>query len=231
MAQPDVMVTQPTSKVQRSLLGSQIADQLRRDILLGMIKPGTRLSQQPLCERFGTSRMPIRDALQALTHEGLLTTDRGQHTIVAPLSRADLIDSYLIEGMLAGMAATRASENATPDDLENLASLHDGMVAAAAVGNQASMAELNWTFHRSINRLARSRKLLTALKILSVDLPRNFLIEMPERAGHSNAEHEAIIEAMRHHEHKKVGSLMTDHIVGSGHGLVEHLTLQGLELQ
>jgi DNA-binding GntR family transcriptional regulator len=231
MAQPELTFGRPSGPVQRSLLGRQIADQLRRDILLGVIKPGTRLSQQPLCERFGTSRMPIRDALQALTHEGLLVTDPGQHTIVAPLSRADLLDSYVIEGMLAGLAASRASANATKEDLASLGSLHQGMLAAAKASSSSTMAELNWTFHRNINRLAHSRKLLTALKIVSVDLPRDFLIEMPERAAHSNTEHEAIITAMRSRQHKRVGTLMNEHIVNSGEGLLDYLASQGLDLE
>jgi len=216
--------------VVRSLLGNQIADSLRRDILLGVIKPGTKLSQQQLCEQFGTSRMPVRDGLRALLHEGLLITDSGQHTIVAPLSRADLLDSYLIEGTLAGMAASRASHLATDEDLVQLEQLHHAMVSSDRARDHARVAQLNWTLHRSINRMARSRKLLSAIKAISLDLPRDFLAEMPEWGATSNREHEQILDVMRAKDHDEVGRLMTAHIVDSGQGLIQFLESRGLQI-
>jgi DNA-binding GntR family transcriptional regulator len=215
--------------VQRSLLGNQISERLRRDILFGVIKPGTRLSQRQLCEQFGTSRMPVRDALRTLMHEGLLFIDPGQHTVVAPLSRSDLLDAYVIEGTLAGLAAQRASQNASADDLDRLAGFHKRMLDAEASGDHAAMAELNWTLHRDINRIARSRKLLVALKVVSLELPRDFLMKLPERVKRSNDDHEAILQAMRKRRHVQAGHLMTEHIVDSGRGLIDYLESEGLE--
>ena len=220
----------PDRPVQRSLLGTQIADSVRRDVLLGVIKPGTRLSQQQLCERFGTSRMPVRDALRLLSHEGLLVTDSAQHTIVAPLSKADLLDAYWIEGTLAGMAAERASMKATPGDLDRLEGLHEQMMKAAASSEFSDMARLNWSFHRSINRLSESRKLLSAIKAVSLDLPRDFLMELPEWSVKSNDDHAGILAAMREQRHADVRELATEHIVASGRGLIAELQARGLEL-
>jgi DNA-binding GntR family transcriptional regulator len=221
----------PDRPVQRALLGNQIADALRRDILLGVIKPGTKLSQQQLCDRFGTSRMPVRDGLRVLSHEGLLVTDSAQHTIVAPLSRTDLLDAYQLEGVIAGMAAERGSKAATVEDLSGLGKLHDGMLEAADAGDHVRMADLNWSLHRHINRMSKSRKYLSALKTLSVDLPRDFLIQMPDWAEKSNRDHEEILDAMRARKHQKVGQLMTGHIVDSGKGLIALLESEGLELE
>jgi DNA-binding GntR family transcriptional regulator len=216
--------------VQRELLGNQIADALRRDILLGVLRPGTKLSQQQLCDQFGTSRMPVRDGLRVLTHEGLLVTDSARHTMVAPLSRDDLLDAYLIEGTLAGIAARRASEKATPEELQGLSHLHDKMSAASTAGEFPLVAELNWKLHRRINQLASSRKLLSAIKALSVDLPRDYLMQMTAWSSKSNTEHAAILEAMGGRKHAAVGSLMTEHIYDAGRGLIEHLESQGLSL-
>ena len=216
--------------VQRALLGNQIADALRREILLGVLKPGTRMAQQQLCERFGTSRMPVRDGLRVLAHEGLLITDAGQHTIVAPLSRGDLQDSFLIEGMLAGVAAERASKAASEDDLDRLDGLHHRMLEASDGRDQTLVADLNWDLHRTINRLSGSRKLIGALRVVSLDLPRNYLVQMPEWNERSNAEHAVVLEAMRRRQHETVNTLMVDHIVDSGKGLIAYLESQGLEL-
>ena len=215
--------------VDRAFLGKQIAQSLRRDILLGVLPSGTRLSQQQLCERFGTSRMPVRDGLRLLTHEGLLTTDAGLHSIVAPISRADLLDAYLIEGTLTGMAAVRASRNADDSDLAELRELHAAM-GTAARRDAHQMAQLNWTFHRTINRMAGSRKLLSAIKTTSLDLPRDFLVEVPEWGTQSNAEHAEILKAMGDGRHDDAGQFMQQHIIDSGNGLVASLTARGLQV-
>ena len=218
------------SPIQRAVpLGSQIADELRRDVLLGRLVPGARMSQQELTERFGTSRMPVRDALRSLVHEGLMFVDQTRHIVVAPLSRQDLIDAFMIEGLLTGMAAERASSRATAADLEQLTELDGSMIAAAAKGRQDLMVELNWNFHRKINHMSGSRKLIVALRKVSVDLPRDFLAQLPEWSEKSNAQHAEIVEAMRKRRHKRAGSLMTEHVVESGQGLVDHLIAFGVQ--
>jgi len=218
-----------STQLQRNPLGNQIADTLRREILLGTLQPGTRVSQQQLCERFGTSRMPVRDALRELVHEGLMTLDSARHIVVAPLSKDDLLDAFTIEGVLTGMAAERASQRASAADLESLDRLHHAMLDAAEQMRQGAMVELNWSFHRTINHLSGSRKLIVALRKVSVDLPRDFLEQVPEWNVNSNADHARILAAMRAGKHKAAGKSMTEHVVQSGHGLVEHLAAHGVQ--
>jgi DNA-binding GntR family transcriptional regulator len=214
-----------------TFLGKQIAESLRREILLGIIPSGTKLSQRQLCEQFGTSRMPVRDGLKLLSHDGLVTTDDTQHSIVAPLSRADLLDAYLIEATLTGLAAERASRKATDDDIIELKELHESMVESAATRDHQRMAELNWMFHRRINRLSGSPKLLSAIKATSLDLPRDFLAEMPEWGPHSNVEHAKILKAMSNRRHAEVGRLMKEHIINAGNELVTSLLARGTQLK
>ena len=223
-------VAEATNEVHRSSpLGTQVADALRRDVLLGRIVPGTKISQQELCDRFGISRMPVRDALRTLLHEGLMFVDNTRHIIVAPLSRDDMIDAFEIEGVLTGMATARASRRATPADLEQLEDLDAQMIEASAAKLQDQMVDLNWEFHRRINRLSGSRKLLVAIRKVSLDLPRDFLAQLPEWNEKSNAQHTGILAAMRHGEHDAAGTLMTQHVVDSGHGLVDHLVGFGVQ--
>jgi DNA-binding GntR family transcriptional regulator len=217
--------------VQRASLGGQIADALRQDILFGRLKAGTRLSQRELCVQFGTSRMPVRDALRVLLHEGLLTLDSGQHTLVAPLSKSDLLDSFIIEGTLTGLAAQRATALCSSGDLDELDALNRQMVTLAKASDVASstlsMAKLNWSFHRKINRMANSRKLLAALRVVSIDMPRDFLERLPEHQPLAIEEHTQIIKAMRAKDGNRVGDLMTKHVISSGKALIDYLESQG----
>jgi DNA-binding GntR family transcriptional regulator len=218
-----------STPLQRDPLGNQIAETLRREILLGVLSPGTQVSQQQLCERFGTSRMPVRDALRELVQEGLMTLDSARHIVVAPLSKQDLLDAFTIEAVLTGMAAERASQRASAADLDSLERLHEAMLDAAAGNQQSAMVELNWSFHRTINHLSGSRKLILALRKVSVDLPRDFLEQVPEWNVTSNADHERILGAMRAGKHKAAGKYMSEHVTVSGRGLVEHLTAHGVQ--
>jgi DNA-binding GntR family transcriptional regulator len=224
------LIESSAAPVERKLLSSQVADSLRHDILFGILKPGTKMSQQQLCEIFGTSRMPVRDALRTLVHEGLMMVDDSNHILVAPLSRADLLDAFTIEGVLTALAAQRASELATDAELDQLEELHEGMIAAAAADNRSLMVDLNWQFHRRINRMAESRKLLVSLRKVSFDLPRDYLEHVPQWIELSNKEHAQILGAMRKRRHAQAASLMQEHVVNSGQGLVGFLESQGVQL-
>ncbi|MDV6271731.1 GntR family transcriptional regulator [Rhodococcus globerulus] len=219
-----------TSELHRSPLGNQIADTLRRDIMLGVLRPGTRVSQQEVCERFGTSRMPVRDALRILVEDGLMSVDSTRRIVVAPLSREDLLDAFTIEGLLTGMATERASRRAEPAALEELQGLQNRMIQAAEQGDLSSMVELNWTFHRRINRMAGSRKLLVAIRKVSVDLPRDYLSQVPDWSERSIAEHTEILDAMKNRRHVSARNLMAEHVVESGRGLIKYLESVGVEL-
>jgi DNA-binding GntR family transcriptional regulator len=216
--------------VRRGTLGSQVAYMLRQDILFGRLKPGTRLAQEQLCKEFGTSRMPVRDALRQLITEGLLVRDGGQHSLVAPLSREGLMDAFEVEGVLHGMAARRAVERSSADDLGQLQSLHDEMVAAST-DTPKRTADLNWQFHRQINRLANSRKLIAALKVVSLDIPRDYLVQMPEQIGRSNEQHAALLEAFRRGQPDDADAIMQNHVTEAGHSLISSLERQGLVLE
>jgi DNA-binding GntR family transcriptional regulator len=108
--------------------------------------------------------------------------------------------------------------------------MHIEMRRSAKEGNLAEMAALNWQFHRLINRMAGSRKLLAALRIVSLDVPRDYLVQLPTWAKRSISEHGAILKAMRAGDADRAESLMTEHLIASGAGLADYLVDQGLVL-
>jgi DNA-binding GntR family transcriptional regulator len=105
------------------------------------------------------------------------------------------------------------------------------MIRAAKGSDHAVNANLNWQFHRNINRLSGSRKLITALRSVALDLPRDYLTHIPGWIAKSNREHGAFLAAMRGRRHDEAARLMTDHVTDSGHGLIKYLESAGLELK
>lgn len=199
-------------QVNRSPLGHQIADRIRRDILFARLPPGRPLRQQELCERYGTSRMPVRDALHQLEHQGFVVTTRGGRAEVAAFSREDIEDVFYAEAVLHGRAARRATERATGPDLAELESLHQQMLVTARAGEGAAMAHLNWRFHQHINRMAGSHRLLAAIRSVSVQIPRDFLAELPEQQDLSNRQHAAALEAIMARDPDRAEALLRQHI-------------------
>lgn len=217
-------------KLQRLSLGEQIADVIRRDIIYGRLPAGQRVSQQQLCERYGTSRMPVRDALRHLTLEGFFKDDGSGHSVVAPFSRSDIEDIYLIEGMLHGLAIRRIVERGNPSELAELQDLHKKMVAAEEAGRPDEMADLNWRFHRRINQLARSPKLIAVLRTHSLSIPRDYLLEFPQWIPRANEEHGELLQVMRRGDADLAQEMMKEHVVTSGEGLINYLDFRGVDL-
>lgn len=72
--------------------------QIKQDILNNTYPAGTVMVERKLCEIYNVSRSPIRNALQQLTHEGLLSFVPGKGTVVASFSTDDILEVYdLIE--------------------------------------------------------------------------------------------------------------------------------------
>lgn len=217
-----------TDRLDRSTLGGQIADAIRREILLGRLEVGQRLGQSQLCSRFGTSRMPVRDALRQLAYEGFLLSDGGGHAVVARMSRGDIEDTYAIEGTLHGFAARRVAKKASSEEIAELRRRHEEMMLREH--DVAALAELNDQFHRRINHLADSRKLLAALRTLALSIPRDYLVEFPEWAARANCEHAEILAAFEARDGERVEVLMRAHVSEAGSYLVRYLQGCGVDL-
>jgi DNA-binding GntR family transcriptional regulator len=175
--------------------------------------------------------MPARDALKQLTLEGFAETVSGR-AYVASFSRSDLVDIYEIEGALHGIAAKRATERAEPEEFERLAEVHEAMLAIGSGDGEelARLPELNYEFHRLVNRMARSSRLRAVLRTLSLSIPRDYIIEIPGYAARANKEHAEILAAMKAGEADRAGELMAHHISDAAPDLIAYLANNDVDL-
>ena len=119
--------------LRRTSLGLQISQELRRQILFGHLNPGTPLTQQDLCERFGTSRMPVRDAINMLVMDGLATRPNNRDAVVADITLEDILDAFEVNAHLHALAAVQATTRGTPDERNRLQNIHEEMGKASRV--------------------------------------------------------------------------------------------------
>src|SRR5690606_19390370 len=92
----------------RETLGSQIYRALRKAILDQAIEGGERLTQEELASSFGTSRIPVRDALRMLQMDGLVIAEGGGYSVVK-FGPEDVIEIYAIRALLEPFAAKVAT--------------------------------------------------------------------------------------------------------------------------
>jgi DNA-binding GntR family transcriptional regulator len=209
-------------------LGRQIADGIRHEILTGNLRPGQTLSQETLCARFGTSRMPVRDALRQLHYEGFLVWLPNNQTQVARFSRDDIYEIFEVHAMLHGRLARRATDRASEEDLDRLFTHHLMMVEAVTGLRLSELWSRNWQFHQEIVELGNSPKFVAALRAVTIEIHRTSLYNTEEQARRSNDEHAAILDAMRSRDGPSVEELMAEHVIEARDSVIGHLTRVGV---
>lgn len=100
-------MTQPTqAPIKAKLLSTLVQERMLADIITGRYKPGARLNLDAIAEECGVSRMPIREALQALGAVGFVSVARNARTVVADWSAEDMRERVVVIGRLvANLAA------------------------------------------------------------------------------------------------------------------------------
>ncbi len=178
---------------------------------VGIYKPGARLVESELAERFGVSRTPIREALQRLETQSLLTRD-GRSLIVASLDHNQLAELYVVRAELEGLAARLAARHATAEEVRVLR----GMVEEdrRLLDDPEAMSRANRRFHKQIHLASHNRYLVQQLDLVhrSMALLASTSIAAEGRPSETVAEHSAITEAIAAGDGEAAYQALKDHI-------------------
>ncbi|MFN4101040.1 MAG: GntR family transcriptional regulator [Pararhodobacter sp.] len=177
----------------------------------GLYKPGDRLVESELAERFGVSRTPIREALQRLETQSLLTRD-GRSLIVASLDHNQLAELYVVRAQLEGLAARLAAKHAS---VEEVRVMRD-MVAEdrLLVADPKALSRANKRFHKQIHLASHNRFLVQQLDLVhrSMALLATTSLEAEGRGRMALDEHEAIVEAIARGDGEAADKALREHI-------------------
>lgn len=161
----------------------------------GIYGPSDRLVEAELAERFGVSRTPIREALQRLETQAILTRD-GRSLVVASLDHNQLAELYAVRSALEGLAARLAAKHATAEEVRVL---YD-MIASdrEIVGEPRKLSRANRRFHGQIHLASHNRYLVQQLEMVhrSMALLANTSLAVDGRGAEALDEHEAIVKAI-----------------------------------
>ncbi|RMH44753.1 MAG: GntR family transcriptional regulator [Alphaproteobacteria bacterium] len=177
----------------------------------GIYKPGDRLVESELAERFGVSRTPIREALQRLETQSLLRRD-GRSLIVAELDRNQLAELYAVRTELEALAARLAARHAAPEEIRVL----QGMVAAdrRLLGDADALSRANKRFHAQLHLASHNRYLVQQLDLVhrTMALLATTSLAVEGRDAEALEEHQAIVDAIAARDEEAAATALRAHL-------------------
>ena len=209
----------------------QILPCIRQDIVDGRWKPGERLAEPELCEAFGVSRTPLRDALKILETEGLVRLLPHVGAIVTPLDPPDLMDKLDVLAALEQAAAAKVASQQDPAALRRIRALHRSMADAARQRQVARYYGLNDDFHAAIVQGAGNDTLsrLHATMMWHVHRARRRVNEIEPLAPDAALHHERIVQAILAADPDAANLAMRHHLADVARAVLARLRLAGLQ--
>jgi DNA-binding GntR family transcriptional regulator len=178
---------------------------------IGVFKPGDRLVESDLADRFGVSRTPIREALQRLETQNLLARD-GRSLIVASLSHNQMSELYVVRSELEGLAARLAAQHASAEEILVLREMVEA--DRKLTDDPAALSRANRRFHKQIHLASHNRFLVRQLDLVhrSMALMATTSLAAEGRGEVAMEEHHSIVEAIAKGDQEAAGKALRDHI-------------------
>jgi DNA-binding GntR family transcriptional regulator len=201
----------------------RIAAHLRDAILSGEIPPGSRIRQEEIAERLGTSRLPVREALRMLETEGLTQLEANKSARVPALDRDELGVVYEMRERIETLALRLSLPYLTTQQESELYRIQDEIEANDDVG---TFLELDRRFHLGTYAGCPSGELLTTVTRLwnsTQHFRRAFmLIGGAERRWFVNAEHRLLLDAITRRDSVDCERYLAGHIRRTRIQLAQH---------
>lgn len=202
---------------------SELSDAIFDLIVAGTYRPGEKLNEIELAERFGVSRTPVREALKTLSSSGVIAIERHKGARVVDYSPESVEAMYSARSMMEPYAARLASEHMTDDDVAALRRLADDMyVKVTEDPNLAEIAALNNAFHSAIVSHCPNPRVaeMTLGMLKPLVASRTFRVYTQSQLLRSAHHHLEIVDAMEHRDPDWVESIMRAHIRSGYHSAV-----------
>lgn len=209
--------------IRRETLEDQVYRALRQAILDGRLKGGERLVQEALASTFGTSRIPVRDALRRLHQEGLVEADERGGYRVATWGPEDVEDVYTLRLLLEPEALRLAGPKLSEEELDELEALQFQMEEAASEGDLDRYVDLNRSFHFFLYEAAGKRRLFQFIQMLWSGLPPLTPLSVPGQLDRSNREHRLLVQALRKRAVEDAVHILRRHIRYAMEALLERM--------
>jgi DNA-binding GntR family transcriptional regulator len=200
--------------IPRRSLHDELTARLRSLITLGELSPGEKIPERELCEQFGVSRTPLREALKVLASEGIVTLRPNRGAIVSALTIEELDELFPVIGALEALSGEIACQKITDEEIEAIRRLHQAMVGHWRRSKLQPYFELNQQIHEAILEATRNETLKSVYRGLSGRvLTARYIANMsPERWAEAVEEHAQILAALEARDGAKLSRILKKHL-------------------
>lgn len=201
--------------IPRPSLHEELVDRIRGLIVEDRFQPGEKIPEKSLCDSFGVSRTPLREALKVLASEGLvvLTPNRGAR--VATVTPEELANTFPVLATLERLVGELAAERISDTEIAYIRDRHTAMVQHHTVRDRSAYFIANQDIHRALLRGADNPVLEQHHIALASRVRRaRFMANISDaRWTDAITEHAAILAALEARDSPRLGALLSDHLL------------------
>jgi DNA-binding GntR family transcriptional regulator len=212
--------------IARRSLHDELVERLREMISGGALAAGEKIQEMALCQRFGVSRTPLREALKVLASEGVITLQPRRGAIVSSLSLPDLEEVFPIMGALESLSGEMACRLITDEEIAEITMMHRKMVGHWRRRELQPYFKMNQAIHQAILDASRNETLKSVYRGLAGRLlTARYVANMSdERWQQAVAEHEAMLAALQARDGPKLAVILKKHLANKLATLKARLT-------
>ena len=201
--------------IKRPTLHEELVDRLRNLVVEDALKPGEKVPEKELCESFGVSRTPLREALKVLASEGFVVLQANRGARVAQVTREELENTFPVIARLEQLAGELACIHLDDAGITEIEARHSEMIEAYRTGDRQEYFSANQDIHQALIRGANNDILEGHHKLLAARVRRaRFMANLSdERWAQAIAEHERMMERLRARDVDGLGQLMKLHMM------------------
>ena len=191
-----------------------IYQEIKEDIINGKYKPEERIVISDVAREFGTSDIPVREAIRHLESDGLIQSKPHVGAIVTNFNLADIRKIYQIRAVLEGLATRQAVDRIYNNGVKKLETILSKMTKAVGSGNYVLLSNLNRAFHHVIYAASENEYLIKVIfDLWDMSLRARAIFSfMPDRARAAVDEHANIFAALKKKDEGLAEKLVIAHM-------------------
>ncbi len=192
-----------------------VYEELKRQIMIGEIPPGTRMMEVELADDMGVSRTPIREAIRKLEKEGLVSIEPRRGAYASEVSIKDMVDVLEVREFLEGMAAGLASKRITEEETEAIKHAVEAYREAVESGATEEIIEEDEIFHKLIVDCSGNKTLIQMINQVQELALRFRYIYYEDFSRYQNMpnEHQEILDAVLSGDPEVARKVADEHVL------------------
>lgn len=207
-------ISAPEEFITRPSLHSELLNRVRDLIIQGELPQGTKIPERELCERYGVSRTPMREALKVLAVDGLVWLEPNRGAWVSKVTLEELEEVFPVMGALEALSGELACEHITDDQIQEVRNIHLEMLEYYKSRDLTKYFQANQAIHEKILRAANNSELTSMYSSLAARVRRaRYLANMTdERWAKAVDEHEQILHALENRKGSQLAKILRKHL-------------------